>query len=186
MGAALAAGKIKENRPIDGYDGRGRPVYQTFSAWVKESFPGICTKNEVDAAIWFFQEFPRNEEKFGELPAGLTYPRNIREWFNEQPKADEAPPFDLETPPVPQPPVLAPRDAEKVIKIIERADYGGEGSDIAAQHLKGIAKKHGLPDVATLREAAKCGAPASYFKLPSVGEVRGGSNEKAPRAKSLI
>lgn len=51
----------------------------------------------------------------------MTHPELIRKWFNEQAQPDVPPPFDLETPPVPQPPVLAPRDAEKVIKIIERA-----------------------------------------------------------------
>ncbi len=53
-----------------------------FSEWCLEMFPGICTKNEVQDAIWFAEVFGQTDQKM--LPPGLSSPRWIRRWFNEQ------------------------------------------------------------------------------------------------------
>ena len=69
-------------------------------------FPGLCTKNEVPAALWFAQEFPAGQE----IPTGLSHPERIRRWANEQ-QATQALPEPLQTITPTSTPVLAQRDA---------------------------------------------------------------------------
>jgi hypothetical protein len=101
-------GKIKENRPVVGEDTQGRKSYQKFSDWVVIAFPGICTKNDVPAALWFAQDFPHHEE----IPAGISHPRNIREWFNEQQAAATPDPFEATPDHEEETPSLSAADAE--------------------------------------------------------------------------
>lgn len=50
-------------------------------------FPGIDTRFDVAAAIWFATDFQHHVE----IPAGLTHPRNIREWAMENAPATADP-----------------------------------------------------------------------------------------------
>ena len=73
VGAALAAGKIKENRKKVGEGSQGRPLYQTFGGWVAENFPGIeDNPHEVADSIWFHQEFCGSHNKFEGMPPALS------------------------------------------------------------------------------------------------------------------
>ena len=72
VGVALMYGKQKENREAG----------QKFSDWVQVMFPGLGTKNDAAAAVWYAAEFPPVVEK--DIPTGMTSPRHIREWFNDQ------------------------------------------------------------------------------------------------------
>ena len=81
---ALVFGKRKENRPED----------MKFSDWAKAAFPGLDTKDEVPAAIWYATEFPSESEK--DIPPHLSYPKSIKAWFNEQ-QATQSLPEDLQT-----------------------------------------------------------------------------------------
>ena len=111
FGVALMYGKIKENRE------KG----QKFSDWVQEMFPGLCIKNDVPAAIWFASDFPHSEE----IPAGMSNPRCIRAWFNEQ-QTTQALPSDLQEI-TPESALLLPqRDAERVAKVVHRSTSGGK------------------------------------------------------------
>lgn len=69
VGVALMYGKIKENR-ADG---------QKFSEWVQEKFPELSMSTVPDA-IWFTSF----STVAVEIPAELTHPQNIRQWYREQ------------------------------------------------------------------------------------------------------
>lgn len=62
-------GKQKENRATG----------QKFSDWVQEMFPGL-NKNDTADSIWF----ATNSPSLGKIPAAISNPQLIRQWFNEQ------------------------------------------------------------------------------------------------------
>ena len=157
VGVALMYGKLDTNRPKIGSDSRGRPKYQKFSLWVQELFPGLCSTTTTNT-MWF----AKNSTIMVEIPVGLTHPTAIRDWMDnpkrvvdlDAPEVWDKLPSDLQEI-TPTPAIQLPqRDAEKVAKVILRAQSGGEGSDIAARHLEGLAKKHGTT-APVLTEAAK-------------------------------
>ena len=70
-----------------------------------------------------------------DLEAGLVHPQNIREWHRDQEVANQLPP-DLQDLPIESKPTieLDTRSAERIAKVLNRANSGGEGSDIAKKH----------------------------------------------------
>lgn len=58
-----------------------------FSEWASKMFPGLDTKNDVPAALWFAENFLTVRKN---IPAELTHPKGIRQWFRDaQPAAPE-------------------------------------------------------------------------------------------------
>lgn len=158
VGTALAEGKKLTKAERGGIK---------FSAWCLEQFPDIDTDNDVPAAIWYAEEFPQVEEK--SIPKGMSLPRSIREWFDaRQPAAaapwdgDEPAPEVVEVPAAKK--FKTQRDAEKFIKVDQRAESGQEGSDTAARHRASFAKAHGTT-VEALREESANAAPDAFFRF---------------------
>lgn len=148
VGVALMYGKLKENR-ADG---------QKFSEWVSEKFPGLSARY-ASAALWCSD----NSAYYAESLEGVSDPIEAQRLIGEH-QATKALPSDLQditpTPAV----VLSQRDAERVAKVVLRASSGDEGAAIASRHLDGLAKKHGTTEEG-LKEAAKVGAPDTYFRF---------------------
>ena len=128
VGVALMYGKQKGNRKVG----------QKFSVWVQEVFPGLNQDTAADAIWW-----ASNSVMTTEIPAGLSHPKNIRQWFNETQAAAQVP-ADLAEEPAPAPSVvLEQRTAEKVSKLIHRSRSGDEGSAQAIRAVEAYAKQHG-------------------------------------------
>ena len=69
VGVALMYGKQKENREAG----------QKFSDWVQVMFPGLHQNVAADA-LWFASS---DSIPGMDLPADLTHPHRIRQWFND-------------------------------------------------------------------------------------------------------
>lgn len=150
VGTALMAGKIKENRRHG----------QKFSEWVQEKFPGLG-KDNTSSAVWFASEFsglPKN------IPADKYSPDEIRRWFNEQQATADLPSDTPEVTIVSIPKFATKRDAVKFIKVDQRADAGGEGSDIAKRHRAATAKARDTT-VEALRKEASATAPDEAYRF---------------------
>ena len=152
VGTALAEGKAMSK------DERGG---LKFSAWVAEAFPGLDDPHDIADAIWF----AANSVTVTESPAGLSHPSRIRRWFNERAAAA---PWDFHEPApeivkVPETKKFkTQRDAEKFIKVDQRAETRGEGSDTADRMRKAVAKAHGTTVEALRKEAAQAAPDTAY------------------------
>lgn len=75
-------------------------------------------------------------------PVALSHPTHLRQWHRENQKTAELP-GELQDLTIESKPAvtLDTRSAERIAKVINRANAGGEGSDIAKKHVEGIAKK---------------------------------------------
>ena len=138
---------------IEGKDRANRKGGQKFSEWVQEMFPGLHERDAQSA-----MEYANKTDILSEIPAGLSHPRAIMDWHREQ-QATAALPTDA--------PAIntkttqefdSQRDAEKFIKVDQRAETGGEGSETADRMRRAIAKAHGST-VSGLRRAAAQQAP---------------------------
>lgn len=89
-----------------------------FSEWVQEMFPGLGARDASDAIWW-----ASNSDVTTEIPAGLSHPQNIRQWFNATQTA-QAVPEDLQDVAPAATLQLPQRDAERVAKTILRAQSG--------------------------------------------------------------
>lgn len=121
VGEALLVGKVKENRNPG----------QKFSEWREENFPGL---HETDAsdAIWFSENFNMTLE----IAPTVTHPRNIRAAYNDaqsQALLEGTEVDSLTTTPTIE---LDTRSAEKVVKLVRRAEAGDEGSAMAKRHVE--------------------------------------------------
>lgn len=148
VGHALIEGKNKANRKEG----------QKFSEWVQEMFPGLHERAASAAMKW-----AEESETISEIPDDLTHPVAILAWHREQ-QATQALPEPLQQIAPTSTPKLTQRDAERVAKTIQRASSNDEGAETAQRHVAGLAKKHGLT-VPELTEAAKAGAPDTYFRF---------------------
>lgn len=138
------------------------PSNQKFGQWCKEVGFEDLPPDSRTAAMWW-ADVSRNDCGTAP-PRDLTHPVALRTWHREQ--AQEALlPEDLKSlEPTPSAPSLPPEDAEKVVKLIHRSRTGDEGSPIAQRMVKGLAKRHDMTEE-QLEEAAKNGAPDSYFRF---------------------
>ena len=153
VGVALMYGKLKENR--DGLK---------FSEWCNQKFPGIDTKNDVPAALWFASDFPSGKE----IPAGMSSPQHIRQWFNEQQDIEASPIDGPEIAVAPAPKFAALRDATKFIKLDQRAESGDEGADTADRMRRAVAKAHDTTVEDLRKEAARVDPDSAYRFSPSL------------------
>jgi len=130
VGLALAEGKALTKAERGGL---------LFSEWCLEQFPGICMENEVPHAIWMATEFSVSST---EIPPTLSYPQAIRRWFNEQ--QAKAAPWDTSepAPEVVEVPAAkkfkTQRDAEKFIKVDQRAESGVRAPGFVGKMSEGI------------------------------------------------
>ena len=104
VGVALMYGKAKENRKAG----------QKFSEWVQAMFPGLHAQDGSDA-MWFAENSNTVLDS-----CTLTHPRRIREEHRDH-QATQALPEDLQSVAPIATPSLTQRDAEKVVKVIQRA-----------------------------------------------------------------
>ncbi|MDP3615560.1 MAG: hypothetical protein Q8R98_27280, partial [Rubrivivax sp.] len=99
---------------------------------------------------------------------GLTHPTNIRRAFEEQ--TPQAAPWDTSEPApevvkVPESKKFkTQRDAEKFIKVDQRAESGQEGADTAKRHRAAYAKAHDTTVEALRKESANA-APDAFFRF---------------------
>lgn len=150
VGLALLDLKDKANRPG-----------KKFSEAVQGLFPGLDASNDVPAAIWFASEFRGAHEK---LPVGMSHPKEIRRWWNEQ-QATQALPEDLKDAPAPRTrTTLEPRVGKRIVALHHRKESKGEGADIAASALTAYAKRYGITEE-ELVEAAAYAAPDEFFRF---------------------
>lgn len=100
--------------------------------------------------------------------ADLTHPDRIRQAYREYEITKRLPPELSDVNITEKPSVtLDQRSAEKLAKVINRANSGDEGSETAKRHVESIAKKHGVSSeelkevVATGKRVAKVPPPCS-------------------------
>lgn len=139
--------------------GRGlHPSNYNFSVWVElKGFSDIDNATRSDA-MWFASHWVE-VEALHFLPSyrdgkasEFTHPKNIRQRYNERAKAIPLPDSLADLTITEKPTAtLDQRSAEKLAKVINRAQPGDEGSKTAKRHVESIAKKHGV-SVVELRE----------------------------------
>lgn len=131
------------------------PSNQAFGHWCVQQGFDMDPRTRSDA-MWF-------SASYDDPKTSLTHPTAIRKAHRAS-QADAKQPEELRQV-QPQPTVrLEQRDAERVIKTIQRAESKDEGWDTAQRHLEALARKHGL-NTEALAEAAKNGAPDTYFRF---------------------
>lgn len=150
VGTALMAGKIKENRA------KG----QLFSEWVQEKGFDMGVKTRADA-IWLAENFAAATKN---VEPGLTHPQRIRAAYEELQALAGLPSDTPEVTIVSTPKFATKRDAVKFIKVDQRADAGGEGSDIAKRHREAMAKAKDTT-VEALRKEASATAPDEAYRF---------------------
>lgn len=147
---------------------------QKFSQWCKDSGFGDMDRRYRADAMWL-AEVSRSGTP--EWPQGLSDPKRLREWFNEQKQTALLPAdlSDIQAESI-ETIELDERSAEKVAKLSRRAKAGDEGSAIAQRHIEALAKKHNTT-VQKLEEAAAVTSPAAYYcftpaQIEALKEVR--------------
>lgn len=156
----------------------GRRMHKSdklFGQWVKEhGFDDLDRRDRV-SAMWLAEHWGLLSH--GETVAGLTHPRRIKEWYEEQQHTALLPAdlSDIQAESI-ETIELDERSAEKVAKLSRRAKAGDEGSAIAQRHIEALAKKHNTT-VQKLEEAAAVAAPAAYHcftpkQIEALTEVR--------------
>lgn len=95
----------------------------------------------------------------------LTNPRDIRTWFRDYIREADLPESLQDLPIEAKPSVtLDQRSAEKLAKVINRAQSGDEGSETAKRHVESIAKKHGVSSE-VLKEVVAETAPEAFYQF---------------------
>lgn len=147
---------------------------QKFSQWCKENGFGDMDRRYRADAMWLAEVSRSGTPAW---PEGLSDPKRLREWFNEQQHRALLPAdlSDIQAESV-ETIELDERSAEKVAKLSRRAKAGDEGSAIAQRHIEALAKKHNTT-VQKLEEAAAVAAPAAYHcftpkQIEALTEVR--------------
>lgn len=132
-------------------------VNQWFKTWCDEKGFGDIERHDRAAAMWFVQNLHAVEGALMALEqtvptSHLTHPRWIKEWFTKY-MANVSMPDSLRDLTITEKPTITldQRSAEKLAKVINRAQSGDEGSETAKRHVESIAKKHGVT-VGELRE----------------------------------
>lgn len=153
VGRALVEGRKR-------YPGKAND--RAFGAWCKDQgFADLDRRDRAAAMKWA----DVSHRVTHPIPSGLSHPRRLIEWFEEQEQEASLPP-DLQTVKATKAETveLDRRSAERIAKTIHRARYGGEGSETARRHVEAIAKQHRTsPD--KLEEAVAIAAPHAYFRF---------------------
>lgn len=155
----------------------GRRLHKSdklFGQWIKENGFGDMDRRYRADSMWLAEVSRGGTVAW---PDGVSDPKNLREWFNEQ-KTTSILPADLaevEAEKV-ETVELDQRSAERVAKVINRAKANDEGSEIAKRHVEALAKKHNTTPE-KLEEAVKTAAPAAFFhftpqQIEALNEVR--------------
>ena len=136
------------------------PSDNKFSEWCKsEGFD--MHRNVRGDAMWF-------SENFGACSTCTTAvtPTEIRRQYNETRKSG---PLPIELSEIaPDPTIdLDQRSAEKITKLVKRAQASDEGSELAKRHVKILAEKHGTT-VEKLSKAAARKVPELYHGLTPI------------------
>ncbi len=136
---------------------------QKFSQWCKEMGFSDLHRNDRSAAMWLAEHWAVVQHR--DAPAGLSHPRRIKEWYEEQQHTALLPAdlSDIQAESI-ETVELDERAGERVAKLIRRAQAGDEGSAIAKRHVDALAKKHNTT-VEKLEEAASIAAPATFFRF---------------------
>ena len=127
------------------------PSNQEFGLWCHAAGFGDMDRRERAAAMWYVQHEMAVEVALKSLSHGgstgteLTHPRRIQEWYSKW-RAEFYTPTELKDLTITEKPsvTLDQRSAEKLAKVINRANSGDEGSETAKRHVESIAKKHGV------------------------------------------
>lgn len=143
------------------------PSPKLFGQWVEANgFKDIIVNTRTDA-MWlasFWNEVERVRLEMQLLHGdhevkALTHPKNIRQHFIEYARKVATPPELADLTITEKPSVtLDQRSAEKLAKVINRANSGDEGSETAKRHVESIAKKHGVSSE-ELKEVRHCASP---------------------------
>ena len=151
----------------------GRRLHRSntmFSLWCERSGFGDMNVALRSDAMWLVENW---NVVFAALscssyPAGnteLTQPKHLRQWYREV-KSSAAIPESLADLTITEKPsvTLDQRSAEKLAKVINRANSGDEGSETAKRHVESIAKKHGVSSE-ELKEVVANTAPATFYQF---------------------
>lgn len=137
------------------------PSNQAFGKWCEEEFPGLHRNDRTDA-MWFAE----NQAVAYGVCNSVCHPHHIRVAYNESLRTGPLP-LDLAEIETQSTIELDQRAAEKVVKLVHRAQTGDEGSDIAKRHVESLAKKHSTTPEKLERAAARK-APELYHRLTPI------------------
>lgn len=139
------------------------PSNQGFCKWCKENGFEDLHRNDRASAMWLAEHW--SSLQHSDATAGLTHPRRIKEWYEEQKQTALLPAdlSDIQAESI-ETIELDARAGERIAKLTLRARSGDEGSATAKRHVEALAKKHNTT-VEKLEEAAAAAAPFTMFQF---------------------
>jgi len=141
----------------------GRKLHKSdnkFSEWCKDHGFGDMKRDTRADSLWLASNW---NSGIASLDTEITHPTNIRAGHRELVQKLMLP-EDLRDLKVSEKPTvtLDQRSAERLAKVINRANSGDGGSETAKRHVESIAKKHGVSSE-ELREVVSHADPAQVL-----------------------